>query len=652
MKNVFSFIIVFLCICTIGLQSLTAQELVKEVSIADQEANFKLIKPSAYLMEIAGPNGYYFKNKVNHTNNISIANVKADGSKFSDGLYQMQITPIIELEPNVRKEFAALRAEGNFEKINDYRLAHDLPESVNVYNVYFSIKNGDFVTPDQKEFRSVTMPTSAYTWEQDHPAMYASLNALTVERPVEGHPNNLAMDKSALSEDDQVFIDDVIVDGSICVGQDCVNGENFGFDTQRLKENNLRIHFNDTSASASFPSNDWRISINDSSNGGSNYFAVEDATAGTTPFRVLAGAGNNAIYVSNSGGNVGLGTASPVVELQVTDGDSPTMRLEQNGSNGWTPQTWDVAGNETNFFVRDVTNGSKLPFKIKPGAPDNSIFIKGDGNIGLGTANPSEKLQVESGDIYVKSGAVGINTIPDPANFALDVVGKQQITGGLGINVSPRNLALSVTGSSKFVGATSFEGDFTVKMTNGNTYSDASSNPVMRLDATNLRVGIGTSAPSYKLEVCGDIGMTAATVTGGISCSSDIRFKHNVETLSGSLDKVMRLRGVSYDWKTEEFPEKDFSNRQQIGFVAQELETLVPELINTDADGYMAVDYAKLTPVLVEAIKEQQQIISAQQKEIDELQALKSQVAALSQMVSQLNNQAEIVEEEMVGEKK
>ena len=105
-----------------------------------------------------------------------------------------------------------------------------------------------------------------------------------------------------------------------------------------------------------------------------------DATAGTSPLYIEAGAGNNALYIDSSGGNVGMGTSTPVVELHVTDGDSPTLRLEQNGSNGWTPQIWDVAGNETNFFVRDVTNSSKLPFKIKPGAPDNSLFIKGDGS--------------------------------------------------------------------------------------------------------------------------------------------------------------------------------------------------------------------------------------------------------------------------------
>ena len=63
-------------------------------------------------------------------------------------------------------------------------------------------------------------------------------------------------DKPGDANRDQVILDDLIVDGSVCAGFDCVNGESFGFDTLRLKENNLRIKFQDTSTSPSFPSND------------------------------------------------------------------------------------------------------------------------------------------------------------------------------------------------------------------------------------------------------------------------------------------------------------------------------------------------------------------------------------------------------------
>ncbi|MCP4539675.1 MAG: hypothetical protein GY832_21265, partial [Chloroflexi bacterium] len=200
-----------------------------------------------------------------------------------------------------------------------------------------------------------------------------------------------------LAPDDQVILDDLIVDGSLCVGFDCVNGESFGFDTIRLKENNLRIHFQDTSASASFPTTDWRIAINDSANGGLSYFAIQDVDAGRTVFQIEAGAGSNALYVDDYG-RVGLGTSTPAVELEVRDSDTPSVRLNQDGSGGWSPQTWDMAGNEANFFIRDVTNGSQLPFRIQPGADSNALTIRSDNKVGIGTWAPDAPLEIERSD--------------------------------------------------------------------------------------------------------------------------------------------------------------------------------------------------------------------------------------------------------------
>ncbi|MBC8184460.1 hypothetical protein H8E88_25475 [candidate division KSB1 bacterium] len=70
--------------------------------------------------------------------------------------------------------------------------------------------------------------------------------------------------------------------------------------------------------------------------------------------------------------------------------------MEQDGSCGWTPQTWDVAGNEANFFIRDATNGSTLPFRIQPGAPSSNLCLKSDGKVGIGTWSPSFPLELET----------------------------------------------------------------------------------------------------------------------------------------------------------------------------------------------------------------------------------------------------------------
>jgi hypothetical protein len=185
---------------------------------------------------------------------------------------------------------------------------------------------------------------------------------------------------------DQVIPDDLIVQGSLCAGLDCVNNESFGFSTIRLKENNTRIEFMDTSVGV-FPSNDWMITANDSGSGGASYLAFDDVTGAKQPFRVTAGAPTASLFVDSTG-RVGLRNSAPLLDLHMTTGNTPAIRLEQTNSSGFTAQTWDVAGNEANFFVRDLTTGSKLPFRIRPGAPTSSLDISAAGNVGIGTGSP------------------------------------------------------------------------------------------------------------------------------------------------------------------------------------------------------------------------------------------------------------------------
>ena len=197
---------------------------------------------------------------------------------------------------------------------------------------------------------------------------------------------------------DQQINDDLIVFYSACIGQDCTNGENFSFDTIRTKENNVRIRFQDTSNTASFPTNDWVLVANDSFNGGKNYFAIEDADAGRQPFRVEAGASSSALYVE-ADSDVGLGTEEPAQRLHVVDSDTPTIRLEQNNSAGWGEQTWDVGANEDYLFIRDKSSNT-TPIQVAVGANDNTMLIDANGQIGVGTTTPTATLHIE-GDLHV-----------------------------------------------------------------------------------------------------------------------------------------------------------------------------------------------------------------------------------------------------------
>ncbi|MDF3131131.1 tail fiber domain-containing protein [Kiritimatiellaeota bacterium B1221] len=193
---------------------------------------------------------------------------------------------------------------------------------------------------------------------------------------------------------DQVITDDLIVDGgSIAVGTDSVNGEDFGYSTVLLKENNLRIRFQDTSNSAAFPSNDWELLANDSSNGGENKFSIVDVSADRTPFTVLAGAREHALLVG-ADGNVGFGTAAPDRALHIVADDSPTIRLDQGNAGGLAAQSWDLTGNESGLLVQDVTNGGEIPFRIRSGAEMHSLTVGANG-VGVGVSSAVYKLHVQ-----------------------------------------------------------------------------------------------------------------------------------------------------------------------------------------------------------------------------------------------------------------
>jgi hypothetical protein len=133
--------------------------------------------------------------------------------------------------------------------------------------------------------------------------------------------------------------------------------------------------------------------------------------------------------------------------------------------------------------------------------------------------------------------------------------------------------------------------------------------PPIFLEATayTARVGIGTNIPSEELYVAGDI-----CYTGSIGACSDARYKTDVATLSCALEKVSRLRGVSFNWRRDEYPRQKFSDDEQVGLIAQEVEEVFPQIVSQTDDGYYNVDYSKLTPLLVEAIKE----LKAQNEEL------------------------------------
>ena len=101
--------------------------------------------------------------------------------------------------------------------------------------------------------------------------------------------------------------------------------------------------------------------------------------------------------------------------------------------------------------------------------------------------------------------------------------------------------------------------------------------------------------------------------------TSDRRWKKDIKTLDNSLDKIAALRGVSYQWRVDDFPNKNFSDGTQLGVIAQEIETVFPELVHTDKKGYKSVQYSNIVAPLIEAIKTLKHQNEAQQDQITSL---------------------------------
>jgi hypothetical protein len=115
----------------------------------------------------------------------------------------------------------------------------------------------------------------------------------------------------------------------------------------------------------------------------------------------------------------------------------------------------------------------------------------------------------------------------------------------------------------------------------------------------SAKVGIGTNTPSEALHVVGNI-----LATGTVTAMTSTKYKSNISDINNALDRITRLHGVTFNWNREDYAEMKFPTKRQVGFLAEEVNDIVPEVVLEDKDGPLAVDYGRLTAVLVEAVKE------------------------------------------------
>ena len=147
------------------------------------------------------------------------------------------------------------------------------------------------------------------------------------------------------------------------------------------------------------------------------------------------------------------------------------------------------------------------------------------------------------------------------------------------------------------------------------------------------------SSTNVKLDVYGDIFAVQ------VHSSSDERFKKDIRPLENALDRVRAIKGVQYKFRTEEFKNRNFTEADQVGFIAQDVERVLPEVVTTDEQGFKAVDYSKITALLNEAIKEQQDQIENLTKQLElahnENTVFKNELADIKSMIKTLTQASE-----------
>ena len=272
------------------------------------------------------------------------------------------------------------------------------------------------------------------------------------------------------------------------------------------------------------------------------------------PNLTKAANGNDAYYTA---GNVGIGTATPASTLTVKGAGTTT---------GVNFQTQNSAG---------------------------TALITGldSGNVGIGTASPGAELQIVRSSQCNSTGCTASvqasNTNPTFEN------------GTSNYNFSVLNARAGNNVVDGYLLA-EYDGAF-----NGIQVGSASSSPVQIITGGTSKihitsagnVGIGTTVPTAALHV---VGTTLAAVWS----TSDERYKKNIQTIDSPMEKILKLRGVNYEWRQSEFKDLKFKSGKDIGFIGQEVEKVLPEVILKDDKGFISVAYSSLLPVVVEAFKE------------------------------------------------
>ena len=253
----------------------------------------------------------------------------------------------------------------------------------------------------------------------------------------------------------------------------------------------------------------------------------------------------------------------------------------------------------------------------------NAMVLLKDGNLGLGIDNPGATIEIARGTSPL--GTVIIHGTTNNSSFNSGTNEDTYIRAGK----NNRNVILNdIPGGKVGIGTTNPNAPLAFNNDLGKKISLYESSPTSNYglsidygalqiysDAAAAKISFGYYSGGVFTEKMYLNNSSGSLVVSGTNYPSDVRYKKLIAPISNPLEKIKNINGVEYYLRTDEFPSKHFDTKLQVGLIAQEVEKVLPQVVQTDKDGYKAVDYAKVVPLLVEGIKEQQ-------KQIDELKKI------------------------------
>ncbi len=300
---------------------------------------------------------------------------------------------------------------------------------------------------------------------------------------------------------------------------------------------------------------------------------------------IAASQWNNVAWgLSYTAGNVGIGTANPTALLEI--GTTRPVRFDTNAgitsrgdAGGWAMGNfyeWSAGTPRWGFGAygsADTLNYLYVGTYTTP----SMVWMPG-GNVGIGTIAPWARLEIAS-----------------------TTDNRIRLTKTSGSN-------WNYVEFMKWALRTSWMGTDNLWW-----FGIGSDNPLSDMYIDWFRnIGIGTRTPSEKLEVVGNVAVSGNVTAVGFFHFSDKSLKKNILPLDNSLEKLLRISGYSFEWRSD--------NRKDIGIIAQEVEKEFPELVKTDAHtGLKSVQYENLIAPLIEGMKEQQKMIEKQKVNSHEL---------------------------------